>query len=370
MKSTSKKIRYAVVGLGHIAQSAVLPAFAHATENSELVALVSDDARKLGKLAKKYGGLATFHYDELDQCLAMVDAIYIALPNHLHARFAIRAAQAGVHVLCEKPMATSVAECEQMIAAARDSDIKLMIAYRLHFEEASLRAIELAKSGGLGELRLFSSVFSAPVTDRENIRLRADTGGGTVPDIGIYCINAARGLFRDEPILVQATEVRGTSERFSEVAEMTSAYLLFPNDRIATFTCTFGGAKHSSYELVGTAGVLSVSPAFDYAGPITHRLQHHQHGTEQKTFAARDQFAPELVHFSDCVLTGKQPGPSGWEGLADVRVIAALRESVALGRAVDLPPYTVEHRPDASQAMRKPPVKEPPLVNAQSPSGQ
>lgn len=370
MKTTTKKIRYAVVGLGHIAQTAVLPAFAHATENSELVALVSDDSRKLGKLAKKYGGLATFTYDEIDQCFAIVDAIYIALPNHLHARFAIRAANAGVHVLCEKPMATSVVECEQMIAAARERDIRLMIAYRLHFEEASLRAIELAKGGDLGELRLFSSVFSAPVIEPQNIRLRADTGGGTVPDIGIYCINAARALFRDEPILVQATEVRGSANRFSEVAEMTSAYLLFPHDRIATFTCTFGGAKHSSYEIVGTEGVLSVSPAFDYAGPITHRLQRNEHGTQQKTFAARDQFAPELVHFSDCVATGKQPGPSGWEGLADVRIIAALRESVALGRAVELPPYTVEHRPDASQAMRKPPVKAPTLVGAQSPSGQ
>src|SRR5688500_15703718 len=130
MARRSGVIRYAVVGLGHIAQVAVLPAFAHAKRNSRVVALVSDDATKRREVSKKYRITDTFSYDEYEKCLELVDAVYIALPNHLHADYTIRAARAGVHVLCEKPMAVTVAECQRMINACRDRNVKLMIAYR------------------------------------------------------------------------------------------------------------------------------------------------------------------------------------------------------------------------------------------------
>jgi len=131
---TSKRvIRYAVVGLGHIAQVAVLPAFAHARRNSRLTAVVSGDRTKRREIAKRYRLDQTFTYDEFDECLRAVDAVYIALPNSMHAEYTIRAARAGVHVLCEKPMAVTADECRRMIAACRKADVKLMIAYRLHF---------------------------------------------------------------------------------------------------------------------------------------------------------------------------------------------------------------------------------------------
>src|SRR5688500_591445 len=150
-KSGNGPVRYAVVGLGHIAQVAMLPAFAHARRNSKLVALVSDDARKRRELARRYRVAATYSYDEFEECLEQVDAVYIALPNSMHAEYTIRAARAGVHVLCEKPMAVTARECERMIAAARDHRVKLMIAYRLHFEEINLGAIELVRRGRSGE---------------------------------------------------------------------------------------------------------------------------------------------------------------------------------------------------------------------------
>ena len=131
-------IRYAVVGLGHIAQVAVLPAFRHAQRNSRLVALVSDDAAKRRKVGKKYRVERTYSYDDYEACLEGVDAVYIALPNSLHAEYTVRAARAGVHVLCEKPMAVTAAECEAMIDACGEQRVKLMIAYRLHFEEVTL----------------------------------------------------------------------------------------------------------------------------------------------------------------------------------------------------------------------------------------
>jgi predicted dehydrogenase len=173
---TSKRpIRYAVVGLGHIAQVAVLPAFAHARRNSRLAAIVSGDRTKRRELAKRYRLDRAFDYDKFDECLQTVVAIYIALPNSMHAEYTIRAARAGVHVLCEKPMAVTATECRQMIAACRRAKVKLMIAYRLHFETLNLSAMDLARGGRLGELKFFNSSFSMMVR-RGDIRTKRAYG--------------------------------------------------------------------------------------------------------------------------------------------------------------------------------------------------
>ena len=201
-KPEVRKVRYAVVGLGYIAQMAVLPAFAHAGENSELAALVSDDPEKLAKLGRKYRVADRFGYDDFEAGLrdAGVDAVYLALPNHLHREYTERAAAAGVHVLCEKPMAVTEDDCRAMIRGCDGSGIKLMIAYRLHFEEANLRAVDLVQSGRLGDVRAFNSVFTMQVKAGD-IRLNPRAqGGGTLYDIGISCINAARYLFEAEPV--------------------------------------------------------------------------------------------------------------------------------------------------------------------------
>src|SRR5712671_4659908 len=167
-RKPNQKIRYAVVGIGHLAQVAVLPAFKGAA-NSELAAIVSGDAEKRNKLGKKYCIEQVYSYDEYDRALSEVDAVYLVLPNHLHREYAVRAAQAGVHVLCEEPMAVTEADCEAMIEAAEANDVKLMIAYRLHFEEGNLAAIRLARNGKLGNLRAFSSEFAQQVV-ADNIR--------------------------------------------------------------------------------------------------------------------------------------------------------------------------------------------------------
>src|SRR5688572_4807611 len=182
MTTSRKAVRYAVVGLGHIAQVAVLPAFAHAGKNSRLVALVSDDPVKRREVARKYKTEKTYSYAEYEECLKRVDAVYIALPNSMHEEYTIRAAKAGVHVLCEKPMAVTVSECRQMIRACRKNRVKLMIAYRLHFEEINLKAVELVRKGRIGEPKFFNSSFSLTVRSG-NIRTRAGFGGGTLYDI-------------------------------------------------------------------------------------------------------------------------------------------------------------------------------------------
>ncbi|HEU4800982.1 MAG TPA: Gfo/Idh/MocA family oxidoreductase [Gemmatimonadales bacterium] len=366
-----RRVRYAVAGLGYIAQGAVLPAFQHASENSELVALISDDPEKLRMLGRKYRVRHQFSYDDFEAGLrsAEVDAVYIALPNHLHREYTVRAAAAGVHVLCEKPMAVTEADCEEMIRACDQAGVKLMIAYRLHFDEANLRAVELLASGRLGEPRLVNAVFTMQVKEGD-IRLNPrELGGGTLYDIGVYCINAARYLFRDEPVEVMARLADNGERRFSEpgVEEMTSAVLRFPGDRLASFTTSFGAADVSRLQVVGTLGDLVMDPAFEYAKPLSHRITIGARSTTRR-FPKRDQFAPELVHFSDCVMSGEDPGPNGWEGLADVRVIRALYASADSGRVAALGPFGRSSRPDLSQEMRKPPVEKPELVKAESPS--
>ncbi|MDT3778797.1 Gfo/Idh/MocA family oxidoreductase [Nitrospira sp. MA-1] len=363
-------IRYAVVGLGYIAQVAVLPAFAHAKKNSELAAFISDDPKKLKQLGKQYGIRGLYSYDQYEECLERekIDAVYIALPNHLHCEYTTRAAKAGIHVLCEKPMATSVKECETMIRTADHHGIKLMVAYRLHFEEANLRAIQIVQSGKIGNPRYFQSAFSLPVKDKNNIRLREETGGGTLWDIGIYCLNAARYLFQAEPLSVYATNAGQGNGKFEEVEEMCAVTLRFPEDRLASFICSFGAADVSEFRIVGTKGQLRMTSAYEYVEPITHYLT--INGKEKKqTFSKRDQFAPQLLKFSDCILNRTIPEPAGDEGLHDVRIIDALYRSAQKGQPVSLKELNRKRRPTMRQNLRRPPVKKPQLVHAQSPSG-
>jgi predicted dehydrogenase len=367
-----RKVRYAVVGLGWFAQTAVLPAFAHARDGSELAALVSDDPAKLKKLGRKYRVEALYSYRDFPRCLAggEIDAVYVVVPNHLHRDFSVAAAEAGTHVLCEKPMAVTEEECEDMIRAARANDVRLMIAYRLHFEEANLQAVKIVSSGKIGEPRLFSSVFTMQVEDEDNIRLNPIAlGGGTLYDIGIYCINAARALFREEPIEVEALTANNGERRFRNVDEMTTAVLRFPGERLAAFTSSFGAADHGSYRLVGTRGDVLVSDAYEFATGKKLELTVGEKKTRTR-FPKRDQVAAEIVRFSRCVSEGKEPEPSGLEGLADVRVIRALYRSAAEGRAVRLAPFEKQKRPSMKQVVRRPPVpRAPEVVRASPPSG-
>ena len=361
------RTRYAVIGLGHIAQAAVLPAFANAHRNSELTALVSGDPEKRKRLAKVYD-VPAYSYEELDGLLARgaVDAIYIALPNNLHHPVTLKAAYHGVHVLCEKPMAMTEWECEEMIRACDEGGVKLMIAYRLHFEETNLAAVELIRKGKIGEPRLFSSVFSYQVRE-DNIRTKPELGGGPLYDIGIYCVNAARYLFRSEPVEVSAFGVGGREPRFEGVEEAVAATIRFPDERLAVLCTSFGAASCGSYRVIGTEGDLRVEPAFEYAMP-NEMLVTAKGKTRRRKFAQRDQFAPELLYFSECIQRDVQPEPDGREGLADVRVLHAIEQSMAMGRPVILPPFAPPKRPTKEQEIHRPKVREPELVHVETPS--
>lgn len=362
----SRRVRYAVVGAGHISQNAMLPAFPNAARNSELTAIVSDDPTKRRRLKRMYGVEHVFGYDEFDAaCRAgLFDAVYIALPNSMHRDYTCRAAAAGIHVLCEKPMAVNPDECQSMIDAAEAGNVKLMIAYRLHFEEANLKAVDIARKARLGALRFFNSVFSMQVKEN-NIRLEAALGGGPLFDIGIYCINAARYLFGANPIEVSAMMAAGADRRFREVGEAIAATLRFPGERLATFICSFGAADASFYQIQGTKGSLRAEPAYDYQEDLGHLLTINNK-KQERLFRKRDQFAPQLLYFSDCILRDRVPEPGGAEGLIDVRIIDALYESIRTGQPVPLEMLPTDPRPSLRQEIRRPKPRKKPLIKAES----
>lgn len=359
-------VRFAVVGLGHIAQVAVLPAFGNA-ENAELAGLVSDDPEKLSTLAQRYNVSHTSTTAGFEKLLkdAAIDAVYIAVPDTLHREFTVRAARAGVHILCEKPMAPTVRDCEAMIRAAERAKVKLMIAYRLHFEEANLNSVEVARSGRLGELRLFNSVH-AQLVEPDNQRLQFETSRGPMYDMGVYGINAARYLFQEEPHAVSCAHFRGKDPRFSEVPESSCAILQFSEGKAAVVTASFGVTDVSVFRLCGTKGDLTLDPAFSYAKDLEQTITVDGQ-SEKTTFPRRDQFAAELIYFSDCIQQDKTPEPSGLEGLADVRVLEALDRSAQKGKMIDVQRTPKKTRPRMSQSIERPPVQEPELVNAESP---
>jgi len=363
-------VRFAVVGLGHIAQTAVLPAFANAKNDCRLAAVVSDDMETAHKVAEIYGVGHVVAYDDYDRFLnsGEVDAVYIALPNSLHCDYTVRAAKAGVHVLCEKPMAVTEAECRRMITACRRAKVKLMIAYRLHFEAANLQAIEIVRSGKLGEVRTFDSTFSFTVVE-DNIRVKPELGGGTLYDIGVYCINAARYLFQDEPSEVIAASFAAEGDpRFEGVDEATSAILRFPGDRVATFTSSFGVDVVAAYRVCGSKGNLRVDPAYPHTSGMKMYLT--IEGQERElSFEPCDQFAPLLIELARCIREDREPEPNGLEGLADVRIIQAIYKSAASRRAVRIKPVKQAERPSRRQQIDRPPVDPPQVIGVASGTG-
>lgn len=366
-----KKVRYGVIGLGYIAQSAVLPGFRNAKKNSKLVALISTDKTKLKSLGRKYKVKSTYLEKEFVDCLKSgeIDALYIATPNTEHRYYAELAAEHGVHVLCEKPLAENLEDSYSIFKAVQKAKIKFMTAYRLHFDPANLKVIDMIAAGKIGNPRFISSVFSTPVKDLENIRLKKSKGGGPLNDIGIYCINASRYLFGDEPIEVTAMAVTGKNDpRFREVPEMLQVTLRFPEDRLASFVCSFGGTDVSRFEVVGDSGSLHLDGCYDYAKSM--ELVHVNHKSEKKKtrFKKHDQFGAELLYFSNCIIKNKNPEPSVVEGLADLFIIDAIQEALRTRKPVKISAVHKQQRPDRSQSIRKPRVKEPKLIHSTSPS--
>lgn len=333
----AKQIGYAVLGAGEFVRKSVLLAFSRSGEHARLVAVVSSDRAEAQEAAQEFRATA-YHFDELRQCLARedVNAVYIAVPNAMHCDYAVEAARAGAHVLCERPMAVTADECRRILRTCQTNHVKLMVAYRWPFQPGPLKAIELVRAGAIGLPKTFSADFTIKLADPDDLRLQRRLGGGSVYDLGIHAVNAVRSLFAAEPAQVMAMTAR-TSRRFGgDVDESGVALVRFPDERLAHLHTSFGEEPMSTATIYGEDGLLRLTNAFSHTDPMTLTIVRDGH-VEELTFDAGDPFAATLGYFSDCVMKDRQPEPSGIDGLQDVRIVEAIYRSARDGRPVTLP---------------------------------
>ncbi len=365
-----KKVRYAIVGLGDIAQEDMMPGVEH-TGNSEITALVTSDSEKATELGEKYDVKATYTYEQFAEALksGTFDAIYLATPNWRHAEFIVPALQAGIHVLTEKPLEVSTAKCEEILAAEKAGTAKLMVAYRLHFEPATLDTIEKIRSGKIGQVHTFSSTFAQPL-GASNHRAHSGLGAGPVLDMGPYPINAARYVFSDEPTeVVSAIGVNHPETGFDQdFADTVAVTLKFPNERLAQFSLSYYGGPYNSFAVIGTEGSITLDPCYMFGKPLEQTLAVGEDKSKQ-SFKNTDHFGGEMKYFSDCILNNTEVEPDGQEGFADVRVIEGIHEALKTGKSVTLTPFIRTKRIDPeAQLVKLGAVSTPDLVNASNPA--
>ena len=336
-----RPLGYAIVGLGTYGLGVIIPQFANCA-HSRLAAVVSGDPAKARRVAAEHGlpERSIYSYEDFDRIRDNpdVDIVYVCLPNSMHAEYVIRAARAGKHVMCEKPMAVSVAECQAMIATCKAANRKLMIGYRCHFEPFNLEAMRLARAGAAGKIRYVRSEHGFVQRDPAKWRLkRALAGGGSVMDMGVYSLQAARYMTGEEPIAVQALESTDRQDpRFHEVEDQIDWQLLFPSGAVAACKSMYS-ANQNHIIAVGDAGRIELEPATRYEG---NHMWIGRDGREREITPppgpAKTQFAGQLDHMAECIVAGREPIVSGEEGLRDMRIIEAIYRSAREGRTIRL----------------------------------
>lgn len=333
-----KPFGYAVVGIGGLTKTDILPAFA-SMKRARLTALVSGDPAKARETAAAHGvpesGL--YSYDTFDRIADNpdIDAVYIVLPNNLHAQFTIRAHQAGKHVLVEKPMANTVKECESMIAAAKDAGKLLSVAYRLRYEPHTQEMIRLGREKVFGATRAILTEAGFNIGDPTQWRLsKTAAGGGSMMDIGIYALNAARYLSGEEPAEVSAFESTDRNDpRFKEVENTVTFQLRFPSGVLASCVSSYG-AGFNRFRVHAEKGSFELEPALSRKG-LRMRVAD-KGGLMPKEFPQVDHFAAMMDDLADCAASGRTPLTDGVDGLNDLRVIEAVYESIRTGAPVKI----------------------------------
>jgi predicted dehydrogenase len=340
-----QRVGYAIVGLGHLALGQILPAFGK-SKYSKPVALVSGDRGKAMKIAAQYGvrESAIYDYGSYEQLAhnPEVQVIYIVLPNALHREYVERGAKTGKHILCEKPMATSVRDCEAMIAACRTAKVKLMIGYRQQYEPMNRVIVKMVREGKLGKPVSFVASNSQdqgnPGQWRQKLAL---AGGGCLPDVGIYCLNAARFLTGEEPSEITGRVHQPKDDpRFAEVEQTCSFLAKFPSGMIASCSSGYGAHRSQFLRLEGDRAWAELNPAFGYTGLKLrmNRVEDEKNVLVEPAIEAIDQFAREMDHMSLCVQQDLQPHTPGEEGLQDQKIVEAIYESARTGQVVKLSP--------------------------------
>jgi predicted dehydrogenase len=325
-ETPERQIGYCIVGLGRISMQHFMPG----TKNSKIsrvTGLVSGHRDKADKMAAEYGvpSKGIYSYENFDSIADNqdIDAVYIALPNSMHAEYSIRAAKAAKHVLCEKPMATTIEDSQAMIDACKKANKKLMIAYRCQYEPTNLHAIQLIRTGKLGKIQSIESTHGFNIQPGEWRLDKRLAGGGPLMDVGIYSLNACRYLTGEEPIAVEGySSVIDQDGRFKEVEESLAWVMKFPSGAVASCSTTYGASMPGFYRVHGSAGVMHIEPAFAYEG-LHLKAQWKDAPPVDDLNPEKDpmQFQREGDDFARCILENREPRASGEEGLRDMALM-------------------------------------------------
>jgi len=334
-----KKLGFALVGLGSLSENQIAPALFEKTKLCKLSGLVSGHPDKAKAWAQKYGvpERSIYSYENFDRIKENpeIDVVYVVLPNSMHAEYTIRAAKAGKHVLCEKPMAISVPECDAMIAACKAAKRKLAIGYRLHFEPNNLELVRLAREKTFGDVKVIETSAGFHIDDPKQWRLnKALSGGGSLMDIGIYALQAARYISGEEPSSVSAQMSITDRVKFKPGVDESLVFTLeFPSGILANCTSSYA-AFLNRFRANAERGWFELQPALNYEG-IKGRMRA-EGGPKEFTLPAVDHFAAEMDDFSDCILNDKQMRVPGEEGRRDLRIMTAIYQSAASGKTIKL----------------------------------
>ncbi|MDZ8031223.1 Gfo/Idh/MocA family oxidoreductase [Nostoc sp. DedSLP04] len=343
-----RRLGFAIVGLGRLTLEEIMPAFAEC-KLAKPTALVSGDTAKANLVAQQYGikPQNVYNYQNYDNLRNNpdVDVIYIVLPNSMHREYTVRGAKAGKHILCEKPMATTVEDAQQMIDACKQADRKLMIAYRCQYEPHHRAMIQMIRSKELGTVKVIQADNGQNQGgDLNQWRLkRALAGGGSLPDVGIYCLNATRYLTGEEPIAISAQIFSTPGDpRFKEVEENVTFQLRFPSGILGICSTSYGFHEGRRFRVFGSDAWGQLDPAFSYNGlrmMISRKSPTNSmaENISEVRIGEKNQFALEIDHMADCVIQNKQPHTPGEEGLQDQKLIALIYEAARTGKTITLP---------------------------------
>jgi predicted dehydrogenase len=334
MAQQPKKLGFALVGLGNLSTNQIAPAL-QKTKFCRLAAVVTGTPAKERIWADKYKipQRNIYNYDNFDQIAGNpeIDVVYVVLPNAMHGEFTIRAAKAGKHVLCEKPMEVSAEKCQAMIDVCKEAKVQLAVGYRCQFTPHHLELIRMAREKAFGQVKLIEASFGFRIGDPNQWRLKHSlAGGGALMDVGIYALQAARYVSGEEPIEISATETKTDPVKFREVDESIAWSMRFPSGVMANCATTYFVNGMNRIWAGAESGWFQLDPAYSYGG-LKGRTSKGEIELPQV-----DHFAAEMDDFAECILNGKKSKVSGEEGLRDVKVMTAIYQSIKEGKAVKL----------------------------------
>ncbi len=335
----ASQLRWGVLGTAGIARTQVVPAI-QASSNGRVVAVAGRDAARSAAFAAEFGIAEVF--DDYEALLKSpdIDAVYVPLPNSLHAEWAMRAADAGKAVLCEKPLALDAGEARRVADHFEQRNVPLMEGFMYRFHPQNVRALEMVREGAVGDVREVRAHLSVDIMADAagNVRFDRKLGGGSLLDMGCYAVNAARRMMGMEPIAAQASF---DVDAATEVDVSAAALLEFPDGRIALISSSFKASGQGLYQVIGTEGTIDVPRAFipGMGSRVAEGLVvlSDPDGRRSETvFEPANHYRLMAEAFAAAVLSGEPVPYPPQDAVDNMRALDAIAEAARSGRRVEI----------------------------------